>query len=229
MKMEGQIATGMKNTNVQDVKKNVNSVKRNPPVEFQGIPFKWAVTFTAMCLISIFIGHYLTIRGQDILRNMQQQNSKVAPTILHVDPPKIESKVSEKVEQALGTIADSIDGTSQNMNKLVDAFDLKLAKVQKQISELGDRIDSIPKGKEDSSQELEKIRTALASLKTSVSSNNNVETIVSSIQHNAVKQGEAFRQLTSSVQELQKVVKDRNIAAEIKVNSTLGERFPPPK
>jgi len=203
-----------------------------PREQERGLPFTWAAIFMLICLVAIFLGHYLTITGQTVLQNMQQkmmvpapvQTAPQVPTVLRVEPNK---EATQRTEHALGTIATSLDGTSQNMNKLVDAVNQKFAKVQEQIVSLGEKIESMPK--EGGPVDLTEIKTALASLSTSVSSNKNVETIVSSIKENATRQDQAFRQLTTSVQELQKAVKDKSAAEELKVNSTLGEKFPPPK
>jgi methyl-accepting chemotaxis protein len=201
-----------------------------PHQEQRGLPFLWAAVFMLICLFAIFLGHYLTITGQTVLQNMQQKMAPApaqapqTPTVLRVEPSK---EATQRTEHALGTIATSLDGTSQNMNKLVDAVNQKFAKVQEQIVSLGEKLDSIPK--EGGPVDLTEIKTALTSLSTSVSSNKNVETIVSSIKENATRQDQAFRQLTTTVQELQKAVKEKSATEELRVNSTLGEKFPPPK
>lgn len=201
--------------------------------EPRGLPFLWAAVFMLICLFAIFLGHYLTITGQTVLQNMQQKMMPApapqaqhtqAPTAQRVEPPK---EATQRTEQALGSIATSLDGTSQNMNKLVDAVNQKFTKVQEQIASLGEKIEAMPK--EGAPVDLTDIKSALASLRTSVSSNKDMETIVASIRDNATRQDQAFRQLTTSVQELHKVVKEKSAADDLKVNSTLGEKFPSPK
>jgi hypothetical protein len=110
----------------------------------------------------------------------------------------------------------------------VDAVNIKFAKVQDSITALGTKIEAMPK---DNSApiDLTDIKTALASLHNTMADNKSVDVIVSSIKETSQKQDQAFRQLTNTVAELQKTVKEKSAAEELKVNSTLGEKFPPKK
>jgi hypothetical protein len=223
---------------VREVRENmINRLmpSRNEPQLFPqpGMPFCWAAGFALLCLGSIWLGHYLTIQGQQtMLLNQKQQILMVPQTtqptqpVTKVEPDKSSQRTesTQRTEQALGTIAASIDGTSQNMNKLVDAVNLKFTKVQEQIADLGTKIESMPK-EGGTPVDLTPIKSALASLSTTLSDTKNVDVIVASIKETSQRQDQAFKQLNTTVEELQKAVKDNTL----KVNSTLGEKFPPKK
>jgi len=202
---------------------------QHEPLQFGGMPFKWAAGFACLCLLSLFLGHWITIRGQEMINTMQkpQQIQMMAPTpaVIKVEPSK---ESSQKTDHALGSIANSLDGTSQNINKLVDAMNIKFARVQEQIASLGTKIEAMPKDN-SAPVDLTDIKTALASLHNTMADNKSVDVIVSSIKENSQRQDQAFRQLTNTVAELQKTVKEKSATEELKVNSTLGEKFPPKK
>ena len=194
-----------------------------------GMPFCWAAGFACLCLLSLFLGHWITIRGQEMINTMQkpQQIQMMTPpsAVIKVEPNK---ESSAKTDHALGSIANSLDGTSQNLNKLVDAVNAKFAKVQESIVALGTKIEAMPKDN-SAPVDLTDIKTALASLHNTMSDTKNVDVIVSSIKETSQRQDVAFKQLTNTVAELQKTVAQKSAAEELKVNSTLGEKFPPKK
>jgi hypothetical protein len=204
---------------------------QHEPLQFGGMPFKWAAGFACLCLFSLFIGHWITIRGQEIINTMQMQKSQqtqpapTTPAVIKVEPSK---ESSQKTDHALGSIANSLDGTSQNINKLVDAMNIKFARVQEQIAALGTKIESMPKDN-SAPVDLTDIKTALTSLHDTMADNKNVDVIVTSIKETSQRQDQAFRQLINTVAELQKTVKEKSATEELKVNSTLGEKFPPKK
>jgi hypothetical protein len=193
---------------------------------FGGMPFHWAAGFACLCLASLFLGHWITIRGQEMINIMSQKQQPIyAPQTPVI---KVEPQSSQKTDHALGSIANSLDGTSQNLNKLVDAVNAKFAKVQESIVILGSKIEAMPKDN-SAPVDLTDIKTALASLHNTMADTKNVDVIVSSIKETSQRQDQAFRTLTSTVAELQKTVKEKSAAEELKVNSTLGEKFPPKK
>jgi len=218
-------------------------IKKKEDDKFHGMPFHWAAAFAVIVLAAIYIGHYLTIAGQSTFSTMQhqmQQQQQPQPTQPVVQPPtQPQQRTSlppapppastQRTEQALGTIATSIDGTNQNLEKLVDAVNLKFTKVQEQIAALGTKIEALPKENNGAPVDLTPIKSALASLSTTLSDNKNVEVIVGSIRETSQRQDQALRQLTTNMEELQKIVKEKSINDQLKVNSTLGEKFPPPK
>ena len=219
-----------------DQKQSIAEKYQQEDNKFHGMPFHWAAVFTIIVLIAIFIGHYLTIQGQNVLNTMQQRQYIQQPQP-QPQPPQAPLQRSsqqesppqstQRTEQALGTIATSIDGTNQNLEKLVDAVNLKFTKVQEQIVALGTKIEALPK--ENGEVDLTPIKSALASLSTTLSDNKNVEVIVANIRETSQRQDQALRQISTNMEALQKIVKDKSISDQLKVNSTLGEKFPPPK
>jgi hypothetical protein len=71
------------------------------PLQFTGMPFKWAAGFACLCLASLFLGHWITIRGQEMINTMsQKQPVQYAPVPQTPAVIKVEPQSSQKTDRS---------------------------------------------------------------------------------------------------------------------------------
>lgn len=187
-----------------------------------GMPLFWAAGFAGLCLFSLWLGHEITLRAQEKMTPRQ-----IVPSVPSPSPVK-DRESSLETNNTLGLIANSIDGTGQNLNRLVDAVNAKFARVQESITALGVKIEAMPRDN-SAPVDLTEIKTALTSLHGALADTKNIDIIVSSIKETSQGQDQKFRQLSNAVAELQKTVKGE-ISTVVPVDrDEFGTLLPPPK
>ena len=187
-----------------------------------GMPLFWAAGFAGLCLFSLWLGHEITLRAQEKMTPRQ-----IVPSVPSPSPVK-DRESSLETNNTLGLIANSIDGTGQNLNRLVDAVNAKFARVQESIVALGVKIEAMPRDN-SAPVDLTEIKTALTSLHGALADTKNIDIIVSSIKETSQGQDQKFRQLSNAVAELQKTVKGE-ISTVVPVDrDEFGTLLPPPK
>lgn len=186
-----------------------------------GMPLFWAAGFVGLCLFSLWLGHEITLRAQEKITPKQ-----IVPSVPSV--PSVKDRESSlETNNTLGLIANSIDGTGQNLDRLIDAVNAKFARVQESITALGVKIEAMPKDN-SAPVDLTEIKTALTSLHGALANTKNVEIIVSSIKETSQGHDQKFRQLSNAVAELQKTVKDEKSTVPVDKDE-FGTLLPPPK
>lgn len=186
------------------------------------MPLFWAAGFAGLCLFSLWLGHEITLRAQEKMTPRQ-----IVPSVPSPSPVK-DRESSLETNNTLGLIANSIDGTGQNLDRLIDAVNAKFAKVQESITALGVKIEAMPRDN-SAPVDLTEIKTALTSLHGALADTKNIDIIVSSIKETSQGQDQKFRQLSNAVAELQKTVKGE-ISTVIPVDrDEFGTLLPPPK
>jgi len=187
-----------------------------------GMPLFWAAGFAGLCLFSLWLGHEITLRAQEKMTPRQ-----IVPSMPSPSPVK-DRESSLETNNTLGLIANSIDGTGQNLDRLIDAVNAKFAKVQESITVLGVKIEAMPRDN-SAPVDLTEIKTALTSLHGALADTKNIDIIVSSIKETSQGQDQKFRQLSNAVAELQKTVKGE-ISTVVPVDrDEFGTLLPPPK
>jgi len=187
-----------------------------------GMPLFWAAGFAGLCLFSLWLGHEITLRAQEKMTPRQ-----IVPSVPSPSPVK-DRESSLETNNTLGLIANSIDGTGQNLDRLVDAVNAKFARVQESITALGVKIEAMPRDN-SAPVDLTEIKTALTSLHGALADTKNIDIIVSSIKETSQGQDQKFRQLSNAVAELQKTVKGE-ISTVVPVDrDEFGTLLPPPK
>jgi hypothetical protein len=187
-----------------------------------GMPLFWAAGFAGLCLFSLWLGHEITLRAQE-----KMIPSQIVPSVPSPSPVK-DRESSLEMNNTLGLIANSIDGTGQNLDRLIDAVNAKFARVQESITTLGIKIEAMPRDN-SAPVDLTEIKTALTSLRGALADTKNIDIIVSSIKETSQGQDQKFRQLSNAVAELQKTVKGE-ISTVVPVDrDEFGTLLPPPK
>ena len=187
-----------------------------------GMPLFWAAGFAGLCLFSLWLGHEITLRAQEKMTPRQ-----IVPSVPSPSPVK-DRESSLETNNTLGLIANSIDGTGQNLDRLIDVVNAKFAKVQESITALGVKIEAMPRDN-SAPVDLTEIKTALTSLHGALADTKNIDIIVSSIKETSQGQDQKFRQLSNAVAELQKTVKGE-ISTVVPVDrDEFGTLLPPPK
>lgn len=94
-----------------------------------GVPFAWVLLFMGVILISVLLGHFLTIWGQNNViqyRALNQPRAEVIPQINNKEETK-------KVEQALSGVTKSVDNISETFGKSMESIRGQLITLSKKL------------------------------------------------------------------------------------------------
>ena len=85
-----------------------------------GVPFVWVLVFMGVILLSILLGHFLTIWGQN---NVVQRSPRCEqPRAEIIMPTADREKEAKKLEQTLSGVTKSVDNISETFGKSMDSI-----------------------------------------------------------------------------------------------------------
>lgn len=97
-----------------------------------GVPFVWVLVFMGVILLSILLGHFLTIWGQNNVI-AHKTSGYAQPRAEVVIPTAEREKEIKKLEQTLSGVTKSVDGISETFGKSMDSIRDQLLVLSKKL------------------------------------------------------------------------------------------------
>lgn len=186
-----------------------------------GVPFAWVLLFMGVILISVLLGHFLTIWGQNNVIQYCTLNQPHAEVI-----PQINNKEEiKKVEQALSGVTKSVDSISETFGKSMESIRGQLITLSKKLEaeETNNKafVETLKGGminKKDIEDALEKKDL------NNLVKKGDVDNLLKKLDSDQVKLADNMKkQLTVLADAIRATGQVNN---QKQINSTLGEEFP---
>lgn len=193
-----------------------------------GIPFFWALFFAVVLLAAIWLGHHLTIKGQEQMRGAIE--SRPSPVV--VAPQSHDPRVADslaKTSENMGGLTKSIGALGQNVGSLVADFDKQMDSVRQDLSSMSQSIESINQLQKSIKDLQESLRGSAAG-KADPALGQKIDTLTKLMEakKDATDFGPIHKELTTvnqNVLTLAAIFKEKLKGEEIRLNA-LGEEFP---
>lgn len=222
--------------NASDVKETVGEAlaaakSAVAPSSSGGIPFVWAFFFAIVLLGGIYLGHLLTIKGQEQIRPEPAKAAIVsaAPVAVTHDPRVAESIL--ETSKNVGGLSKSVIGLSESVVSMNKDFDSKMKAVEAELLSVSKSVENV----NDLQKPLKDLHEALKNSggKADPLLAQKMDALTKAIEGKKDADLSPLRQdlstLNKNVMTLAQVFKDKMKSPEdIKLNS-LGEEFQTPK